>query len=139
MTLSAWARDDELLGPGRSLGGVSNLMKIKGTSPRSFGKNIVGMILLLLLLLFLFVCCCFLFLFRYDFSVALTSSLARFEMRQFKTNCSGLKTGWESPKGMQQFTECVLRHYILFFYTRFVDSACKQLTMASSQARILIM
>lgn len=63
MTLSAWARDDELLDPGMSLGGVSNLMKIKGTSPRSFGKNIFGIILLLLLLLFVvvafvvFVCC----------------------------------------------------------------------------------
>ena len=59
MTLSAWARDDELLDPGMSLGGVSNLMKIKGTSPRSFGKKKIGIILLLLLLLFVVCCCCF--------------------------------------------------------------------------------
>ena len=39
---------------------------------------------------------------------------------------------------VQLFTECVLRHYILLFSLVFVDSACKQLTMASSQATYII-
>ena len=42
-----------------------------------------------------------------------------FEIRQFKTNYSDLKTDWGSPNGVQLFTECVLRHYILLFYTLF--------------------
>ena len=59
------------------------------------------------------------------------------EMREFK-NCSGLKIDWVSPHGVQLFTECVLCHYSLMFYTHFVDSACKQLTMALSKARNLL-
>ena len=39
------------------------------------------------------------------------------EIQQFKNNCSGLKIDWGPP--MQLFTECVLRHYILLFYTSF--------------------
>ena len=39
------------------------------------------------------------------------------EIQQFKNNCSGLKIDWGPP--MQLFTECVLRHYILLFYTIF--------------------
>ena len=42
---------------------------------------------------------------------------------------------WGSPARVQLFTECGLRHYIVCFAHVFVDSACKQLTMASSQAR----
>ena len=42
-----------------------------------------------------------------------------FEVRQFKTSCNGLKIDCGSPHGVQLFTECVLRHYILLFYTRF--------------------
>ena len=38
---------------------------------------------------------------------------------------------------MQLFTECVLRHYILLFYTRFCRLGL-QLTMALSQARNLL-
>ena len=55
------------------------------------------------------------------------------EMRQFKNNCSGLKIDWGSPHGVHLFTECVLRHYSLLFYTRFyrLGLACKQLAMAS--------
>ena len=45
------------------------------------------------------------------------------EMRQFKNNCSGPKIDWGSlsppPYRLQLFTECVLRHYILLFYTSF--------------------
>ena len=59
-----------------------------------------------------------------------------FKIRQFKTNCTVLKIDWDSPHGVQLFTECVLRHYNLL--THFVDSACEQLTMASSQARNLL-
>ena len=87
--------------------------------------------------------------FSYDFSVALISALALFEIRQFKTNCSGKKIDWDLTMGCSylrnepkhMFTLCkvsIRRHYILLFYTRFVDSACKQLTMASSQARNLL-
>ena len=40
---------------------------------------------------------------------------------------------------MQLFAECVPRHCITFCFTHvFVDSACKQLTMALSQARNLL-
>ena len=42
-----------------------------------------------------------------------------FEIRQFKTNCSVLKIDWGSPHMVQLFTECVLCHYILLFYTHF--------------------
>ena len=49
------------------------------------------------------------------------------EMRQFKNKCSGLKIDWE----------CVLRHYILLFYTSFCRLGL-QLTMALSQARNLL-
>ena len=67
--------------------------------------------------------CCF----RYDFSVRLIPALALFEIRQFKTNSCGLKIDWGSHHRVQLFTECVLRHYILFFYTRFyTHSACKK-------------
>ena len=55
----------------------------------------------------------FFFFFTYDFCVALICALALlryFEICQFKTNCSGLKTDWGSPYGVQIFTECVLRH-----------------------------
>ena len=47
------------------------------------------------------------------------------------TNCSGLKIDWGSSHGEQLFT-----YYVITFcrFTHvFVDSACKQLTMASSQ------
>ena len=40
-------------------------------------------------------------------------------VHQFKTNCSVLKTDWGSPHLVLLFTECVLHHYILLFYTRF--------------------
>ena len=43
--------------------------------------------------------------FSYDFSVALISALALFEIRQFKTNCSGKKIDWGSHHGVQLFTE----------------------------------
>ena len=38
------------------------------------------------------------------------------EMRQFKNNCNGLKIDWDLPQ-VHLFTDCVLRHYILLFYT----------------------
>ena len=40
------------------------------------------------------------------------------EMRQFKNNCSGLKIDWDLLR-VQLLTECVVRHYILLFYTNF--------------------
>ena len=61
-----------------------------------------------------------------------------FEIRQFKTNSSVLKIDWDLP------TECsYLRnaYYVITYccFTHiFVDSACKQLTMASSQAPNLL-
>ena len=60
-----------------------------------------------------------------------------FELRQFKNNCSGLKIGAIFPR-LQLFTECVLRHYILLFYTSFCRLKYKQLRMALSQARNLL-
>ena len=45
--------------------------------------------------------------FRYDFSVA-------FEIRQFKTSCSGLKVDQGSLNEVQLFTECIWRHNIMF-------------------------
>ena len=58
------------------------------------------------------------------------NSFGPFKIRQFKTNCSGLKLDWGSTHRV--LTEWVLRHYILLYI--FVDMACKQLTMAASQA-----
>ena len=72
------------------------------------------------------------------FLCSINFCFGRVEMRQFKNKCSGLKMDWRSPPRLQLFTECVLRHYILLFYTRFVDLAYKQLTMASSQAPNLL-
>ena len=46
--------------------------------------------------------------FRYDFSVALISILALLKYACLR-----------SPSGVQLFTKCVLRHYILLFYTLF--------------------
>ena len=62
-----------------------------------------------------------------------------FEICQFKTNCSGLQIDWGSPSRVQLFTECVLLYIKTFccFAHIFVDSACKQLTTVSSQARNL--
>ena len=61
----------------------------------------------------------------YDFSVALISSFGPFEIRQFKTNCSGLKKkkrrkkDWDSPHGVRN------AYYVIKFccFTHvFVDS-----------------
>ena len=59
------------------------------------------------------------------------------EMRQFKNNCSGLKIDWGSPPGCSYLRNA---YYVITFccFTQiFVDSTCKQLTMALSQARNL--
>ena len=56
--------------------------------------------------------------FMCDYYVALISVFVLVEMWQFKNNCSGLKIDWGSPP-VQLFTECVLCHYILLFYTGF--------------------
>ena len=57
--------------------------------------------------------------FMCDYYVDMNFCFGPVEIRQFKNNCSGLKIDWGSPPRVQLFTECVLRHYILLFYTRF--------------------
>ena len=56
-----------------------------------------------------------------------------FEIRQFKTNYSDLKTDWGSPNGVQLFTECVFTFCCFTHF--FVDSTCKQLAMVLSKER----
>ena len=78
-----------------------SVCNIKGTGPRRFGWKT-------------FFCKNFLFYVRLLCSI--NFCFGPVEMRQFKNNCSGLKIDWGSPPGAA-FTECVLRHYILLFYT----------------------
>ena len=61
-----------------------------------------------------------LYCFRYAFSGALISNLALLKYAVFKSNCGGLKIDWGYPIGVQLFTEFVLCHYILLFYTCFL-------------------
>ena len=58
-----------------------------------------------------------------------------FELRQFKSNCSGLKTDWGSPSAAAIYG---MRITFCCFTQVSVDSAYKQLTMALSQARNLL-
>ena len=61
-----------------------------------------------------------------------------FEIRQFKTNCSGLKTDLDLPTGCIYLWNAYYVIAFCFFTHVFVDSACKQLTMALSEARNLL-
>ena len=59
-------------------------------------------------------------LFYVRFFCSINFCFGLFELCQFKTNCSVLiKIDWGYPYRVQLFTECVLRHYSLLFYTRF--------------------
>ena len=53
-----------------------------------------------------------------DYYVALISALDLLKSGNLRNNCSGLKIDWGSPRVLL-FTECVIRHYILLFYTSF--------------------
>ena len=54
----------------------------------------------------------------YDFSVALISALAFLKYTNLRLTMVALKKIGDLPM-VQLFTECVLCHYILLFYTRF--------------------
>ena len=66
-----------------------------------------------------------------DYYVALISALVLLKSGNLRITVVVKNKLGISPR-VQLFTECVLRHYILLFYTIFVDSAYKQLTMALS-------
>ena len=73
--------------------------------------------------------------FRYDwFFCSMNVCFGPFEIRQFKTNFSGLKIDWGSPQGCSYLRNA---YYVITFYcfTHFFVGVYKQFTMASFQAR----
>ena len=75
-------------------------------------------------------------LFYVRFFCGIHFCICPFEIRQFKTNCDGLKIDWGSPHGCNYLWNA---YYVITFccFTQvFLDSAYKQLTMALSQAAI---
>ena len=72
----------------------------------------------------------------YNFSAALTSASALLKYANVRQEYGGLKIDWGSPHWYSYLQNA---YYIIFCFTHvFVDMACKQLTMASSQARNLL-
>ena len=68
--------------------------------------------------------------------VALISALVLFKSASLRL--IGLIIYWGSPNGVQLFTECVSRHYIVLFYTWFCRRPANKMTMTSSQTRNLL-
>ena len=61
-----------------------------------------------------------------------------FEFASFNTKCDDLKIYWGSPQECSYLRNAYYVIIFCCFAHAFVDSACKQLTMALSQARILL-
>ena len=73
-------------------------------------------------------------LFYIRFFCSINFCFGPFEIPQFKTNCSVLKIDWDLPTWCSYLWNT---YYIITFGCLthiFVDLACKQLTVASSQA-----
>ena len=77
-------------------------------------------------------------LFYARFFSSINSCIGLFGIHQVKTNYGGLKTDWGFPHGCSYLQYA---YYVITFccFTHiFADSACKQLTMALSQAPNLL-
>ena len=73
-----------------------------------------------------------LYCFVYNFSAALTSASAPLKYANVRLKYGCLKIDCRSPHGCSYLQNA---YYIIFCFTNvFVDMACKQLTVASSQA-----
>ena len=97
---------------------IDHSLNFQGTSPLRFDKKIFF--------------CMNLYCFVYNFSAALTSASAPLKYANVRLKYGCLKIDCRSPHGCSYLQNA---YYIIFCFTNvFVDMACKQLTVASSQA-----